>query len=273
MPTISGLRRRGYTPESIRDFCERIGVARANSLVDIAMLEHCLREDLNSKAPRVMAVLNPIKVVITNYPEGQVEYLEAENNPENPEAGTRTVPFAREIYIEQEDFMENPPGKFFRLAPDREVRLKHAYIIKCTEVIKDDSGEILEIHCTYDPESKSGGLTSGRKVKGTLHWVSCAHAQAAEIRLYDYLLKNEDSDSSEEEKDEKDFLSQINPQSKIVFQGCKVEPSLTEAEPGTAFQFLRQGYFCADIKDHKAGKLVFNRTLGLRDSWAKANKA
>nr|WP_041445288.1 glutamine--tRNA ligase/YqeY domain fusion protein [Syntrophobotulus glycolicus] len=275
MPTISGLRRRGYTPEAIRDFCERIGVARANSLVDISMLEHCLREDLNTKAPRVMAVLNPVKVVITNYPEDRVEYLEAENNPEDSQAGTRIVPFAREIYIEREDFMENPPGKFFRLAPDREVRLKHAYIIKCTGLVKGDSGEILEIHCTYDPESKSGGLTSGRKVKGTLHWVSCAHAKDAEIRLYDYLLKGEDLEAStgEDEAKDNDFLSQINPQSKVVLAGCKVEPSITDAKPGMTFQFLRQGYFCADNKDHQADQLVFNRTLGLRDSWAKAGKS
>lgn len=267
MPTISGLRRRGYTPEAIRDFCYRIGVARANSIVDIALLEHCLRENLNIIAPRAMAVLSPLKIVVTNYPEDQEEYLEAENNPEDPEAGTRLIPFSRVLYIEKEDFMEDPPNKFFRLSPGKEVRLKHAYIIMCEKVIKDDKGEIIEIHCSYDPDTKSGGPASMRKVKGTLHWVSGRHAVNAEIRLYNHLIQDDLEEDSEQ--DEQDFLQKVNRESLEILTDCKVEPSLVSANPGSKFQFLRQGYFCADIVDHKPDNLVFNRIVGLRDSWAK----
>lgn len=267
MPTISGLRRRGYTPESIRDFCERIGVAKSNSTVDVAMLEHCIREDLNQRANRAMAVLRPLKVVLTNYPEGQIEYLPAENNPEQPEAGNRELPFGRELYIEQEDFCENPPKKFFRLAPGQEVRLKHAYFIKCEEVVKDPAtGEVIELRCTYDPETKSGSGNVTRKVKGTLHWVAAATAVNAEIRLYDYLLTEEDGE------EEKDFKECVNPESLIRLTDAKVEPSLAAATIDDRFQFLRQGYFCLDRKDASADTLVFNRVVGLKDSWAKAQK-
>ncbi|HHV72749.1 MAG TPA: glutamine--tRNA ligase/YqeY domain fusion protein [Clostridia bacterium] len=270
MPTISGLRRRGYTPEAIRDFCERIGVAKSNSVVDIGMLEHCIREDLNKRAPRAMAVLRPLKVVIDNYPEDQVEWFEAENNPNDPDAGSRKIPFSKVIYIEQEDFMEDPPKKFFRLAPGREVRLKHAYIIKCEQVIKDEkTGEILEVHCTYDPETKSGEQGSGKKVKGTLHWVSAAHAVKAEVRLYDYLFTKE---NPEDEEDGSDFRANLNPHSLVVLPSALVEPSLAEAEPGSRYQFLRQGYFCVDPVDSKPGNLVFNRIVSLRDTWAKIKK-
>jgi glutaminyl-tRNA synthetase len=270
MPTISGLRRRGYTPEAIRDFCERIGVAKSNSTVDIAMLEHCIREDLNSKALRAMAVLRPLKVIITNYPEGQVEQLETENNPEQPEMGNRTIPFSREIYIEQDDFMEIPIKKFFRLAPGQEVRLKNAYFIKCEEVIKDpETGEVIELRCTYDPETKSGSGTSTRKVKGTLHWVSAPQAIKAEVRLYDYLLSEEENT----EEGEKDFKKDINPNSLERLTSCMVEPSLLQATKEQRYQFLRQGYFCLDGKDSTAELPVFNRVVGLRDSWAKAQKA
>ena len=265
MPTISGLRRRGYTPEAIRDFCDRIGVAKSNSTVDIAMLEHCIREDLNAKAARAMVVLRPLKLVIENYPEGQVEQLLAENNPEDPAMGNRTIPFGREIYIEQDDFMEVPVKKFFRLAPGQEVRLKHAYIIKCEAVVKDDAGNIVEIRCSYDPETKSGGANSGRKVKGTLHWVCAAQAIKAEVRLYDYLL----TDDSEEETE--DFIATLNPNSLEVITTCFAEPSLAEAKLGNRYQFLRQGYFCVD-PDTQPDNLVFNRVVGLRDSWAKAQK-
>jgi glutaminyl-tRNA synthetase len=269
MPTISGLRRRGYTPEAIRDFCERIGVAKSNSTVDIAMLEHCIREDLNSKALRAMAVLRPLKVVITNYPEGQVEELETENNPEQPDMGNRSIPFSREIYIEQDDFMEIPIKKFFRLAPGQEVRLKNAYFIKCEEVIKDPkTGEVIELRCTYDPETKSGTGTATRKVKGTLHWVSAAQAVKAEVRLFDYLLKEEDA-----EQEEKDFKDDINPNSMERLTDCMVEPSLLHATPDQRYQFIRNGYFCLDAKDSTAELPVFNRVVGLRDSWAKAQKA
>lgn len=271
MPTISGLRRRGYTPEAIRDFCERIGVAKSNSTVDIAMLEHCIREDLNTRALRMMAVLRPLKVVIENYPEGQVEQLEIENNPEQPDAGMRTIPFSREIYIEQEDFMEEPPKKFFRLAPGSEVRLKSAYFIKCEKVIKDEqTGEIIELRCTYDPETKSGAGTTTRKVKGTLHWVSATHAVKAEVRLYDYLLSEEGQDGQEGEKDSKD---DINPNSMEKLTSCMVEPSLASATAEQRYQFLRNGYFCLDVKDSTTEVPVFNRVVGLRDSWAKSQKA
>lgn len=263
MPTISGLRRRGYTPEAIRDFCERIGVAKRNSIVDIALLEHCVREDLNRRAPRVMAVLRPLRVVIDNYPEGQVEWLEAENNPENPDMGTRQVPFSKVLYIEQEDFMEDPPKKFFRLAPGREVRLKNAYIIKCDRVVKDQrTGQVTELHCTYDPETKSGSPGAGRKVKVTIHWVSAMHAVQAEVRLYDHLFLSENPDEFE------DFMADLNPNSMERLTSCMVEPSLAGASPGNRYQFLRQGYFCVD-PDSSADRLVFNRIVTLRDEWAK----
>ena len=269
MPTISGLRRRGYTPESIRDFCDRIGVAKSNSTVDIALLEHCIREDLKAKAPRVMAVLNPVKLVIENYPEGKVEYLEAENNPERPELGTRKIPFSRELYIEREDFCEVPPPKFFRLSPGKEVRLKNAYIIKCNNVIKDEAtGEILEIHCTYDPDTKSGGPASGKKVKGTLHWVSAGHAIEAEVRLYGYLFNDEDPESEEAA----DFMEKLNKDSLQRLYCCKLEPELANAEPGNRYQFIRHGYFCVDAVCSKPGNLVFNRIVSLKDTWAKLMK-
>ena len=260
MPTISGLRRRGYTPASIRDFCERIGVAKSNSTVDVAMLEHCVREDLNEHAARVMAVLRPLKVVLTNYPEDKSEELLAENHPTR--GGKRYVPFSRELYIEREDFMEEPPKKFFRLRPGGEVRLKHAYIIKCEEVVKDEKGEITELRCTYDPESKSGGSAANRKVKGTLHWVSANDALDAEVRLYDYLLKTEEAEEAA------DFLASLNPRSLEVIEGAKVEPSLARTAEGTHYQFLRTGYFVVD-KDTRPDRLVFNRVVGLKDSWGK----
>ena len=260
MPTISGLRRRGYTPASIRDFCERIGVAKSNSTVDVAMLEHCVREDLNEHAARVMAVLHPLKVVLTNYPEDKSEELLAENHPTR--GGKRYVPFSREIYIEREDFMEEPPKKFFRLRPGGEVRLKHAYIIKCEEVVKDEKGEITELRCSYDPESKSGGSAANRKVKGTLHWVSAKDAMDAEVRLYDYLLKTDDEETTA------DFIASLNPHSLEVVEGAKVEPSLARTAEGTHYQFLRTGYFVVD-KDTRPDRLVFNRVVGLKDSWGK----
>ncbi len=269
MPTISGLRRRGYTPEAIRDFCERIGVAKSNSLVDYELLEHCIREDLNARAARAMVVLRPLKVVIENFPADRVEELTAENNPENPEMGSRTVPFSRELYIEQDDFMEQPPGKFFRLAPGREVRLKHAYIIKCEKVVKDpQSGGIRELRCTYDPDSKSGGATSGRKVKGTLHWVSAAQAVPAEVRLYDHLFRDETAGDVNGD----DSGNVLNPDSLIVLKQAMMEPALTNAASGSRYQFLRQGYFCVD-PDSRPDAMVFNRIVSLRDSWAKAQNA
>lgn len=267
MPTISGLRRRGFTPESIRDFCDRIGIAKSNSTVEVALLEHCIREDLNSRAARVMAVLRPLKIIIDNYPAGVVEELEAENNPENPEMGCRRIPFSRELYIEQDDFMENPPKKFFRLYPGGEVRLKHAYIIKCEQVVKDEqTGQVVELHCTYDPDTKSGGSASGRKVKGTLHWVSAAHAVKAEARLYDYLYVGQ---NNEDGQDDQQMV--LNPNSLEYLTNCLVEPTMTGAAVGARFQFLRQGYFCID-PDSAPEKLVFNRIVGLRDSWAKTQK-
>ena len=269
MPTISGLRRRGYTPESIRDFCERIGVAKRDSMVDIALLEHCIREDLNLNGPRVMAVLRPLRIIIDNYPEGQVEWLDAENNPENPDMGSRKVPFSRELFIEQEDFMEDPPKKFFRLAPGREIRLKSAYIIKCEQVVKDENGAIAELHCTYDPESRSGGATSGRKIKGTSHWVSAPHAIKAEVRLYEHLFLTENPDSDEEGSD---YKAKLNPNSLEVLSSCLVEPSLAGAEPGTRYQFMRQGYFYIDPVASSENLLVFNRIVSLRDTWAKIQK-
>ena len=271
MPTISGLRRRGYSPDSIRNFCERIGVAKADSMVDMALLEYCIREDLNKHAPRVMGVLRPLKVIIDNYPEGQVEELEAVNNPEDPEMGSRKVPFSRELYIEQDDFMENPPNKFFRLAPGREVRLRYAYFITCVRVVKDpQTGKIIELHCTYDPQTRGGDAPDGRKVKGTLHWVSAPQAVAAEVRLYDHLFVRENPDEGEEGKDFSDY---INPNSLEILKNCLVEPGLANAEPGSRYQFERLGYFCVDSNDSKEGSLVFNRTVTLRDTWAKILKA
>ena len=263
MPTISGLRRRGYTSGAIRDFCDRIGVAKAYSFVDIALLEHCLREELNLSAPRVMAVLRPLKVIIENYPEDQVEELDAEINPENPGLGSRKIPFARVLYIEQDDFREDPPKKFFRLAPGKEVRLKHAYIIKCESVVKDEqTGEVVELRCTYDPATRSGMSTEGRKVKGTLHWVSAAHALEAEVRLYDHLFTRENPE------EEDDFRNNLNPNSLEVLTNCWVEPSLQDAAPGSRFQFLRQGYFIIDPVSTD-DKLTFNRIVSLKDTWAK----
>jgi glutaminyl-tRNA synthetase len=269
MPTIAGLRRRGYTPEAIRDFADRIGVAKSNSVVDIALLEHCLRDDLNKRAERRMVVLNPLKVIIDNYPEGQAEELEADNNPENPEAGKRRIPFSKVIYIEREDFREEAPRKWFRLAPGKEVRLKHAYYITCTEVIKNDRGEVVELHCTYDPNSRGGWTEDGRKVKGTLHWVSAQHAVPVEIRLYEHLFSKEAPEDLEEGQD---FTANINPNSLRVLSNALAEPDLKNAKPGDRFQFLRQGYFTADLKDHSAEHPVFNRTVTLRDSWAKIEK-
>ena len=269
MPTISGMRRRGYTPESIRDFCERIGVAKANSRVEIALLEHCLREDLNKRATRVMVVLRPLKLTITNYPEGQTEELTAENNPEDPGSGTRKILFCRELYIEQEDFMEDPPKKFFRLAPGKEVRLKHAYIIKCEEVIRDRNENITELKCTYDPDSKTGGSTAGRKIKGTLHWVSAQHAKKAEVRMYNHLFVNENPANDQEHPT---LHSGLNTDSLEILRDCRVEPSLREAKHGDRFQFLRMGYFCVDLKEFTPDSPVFNRAITLRDTWAKITK-
>lgn len=264
MPTISGLRRRGYTPAALRNFCSEVGVAKANSLVDVAMLEHCIRDDLNNNADRIMAVLHPLKVVITNYPESKKEYMLAENHPTR--GGHRYMPFSRELYIEQEDFMEDAPKKFFRLKPEGEVRLKHGYIIKCEEVIKDAEGNVVELHCTYDPDSKTGGATANRKVKGTIHWVSAADALEAEVRLYDYLIETD-------EKGEvpADFLNAVNKNSLEVLQHVMVEPSAALTAEGTHYQFLRQGYYVVD-KDSTPDHLVFNRVVGLKDSWAKVKK-
>jgi glutaminyl-tRNA synthetase len=264
MPTIAGMRRRGYSPSAIRAFAKVIGVNKFNSTVDVALLEHCLREDLNKTSHRVMAVLNPLKVVITNYPEGQVEEMEAINNPEDPAAGTRKVPFSKVLYIEQEDFMENPPKKFFRLAPGREARLRYAYFITCTEAIKDSTGRVVELHCTYDPATRGGDAPDGRKVKATLHWVSATHALDAEVRLYDRLFTKEDP---EEVEPSQDFTANLNPGSLKVAH-CKIEPSVRQTHPLDRFQFERIGYFCTD-SDSGEGRLVFNRTVELRDTWAR----
>ncbi len=271
MPTLAGLRRRGYTPQSIRGFCERIGVAMKNSTVDIAMLEHCLREELNRRAPRVMGVLRPIRVIIDNYSEKQQEELDAVNNPEDPAMGTRKIPFSRVLYIEQEDFREDPPKQFFRLAPGREVRLRYAYIIKCVDFVKDAStGEVTEVHCTYDPDTKSGSPSAGRKVKGTIHWVSADHSLEAEVRLYYHLFVKPDPENVEEGDDWKESL---NPNSLETLMSCRVEPSLADAGPRDRYQFERQGYFCVDSVDSSKGALVFNRIVSLRDTWAKIEKA
>lgn len=268
LPTLAGLRRRGYTPEAIHEFCRRIGVATFYNVVEYAVLEDCVRDDLNKRSQRVMAVMNPLKVVITNYPDGQTEELDAVNNPEDPEAGTRKAPFGREIYIERDDFREDPPPKFFRLAPGREVRLRYAYFITCTDVIKDENGEVVELRCTYDPATRGGDAPDGRKVKATMHWVSAERAIRAEARLYDHLFAKPDPDDVEEGKD---FTSNLNPTS-LVVSDCYIEPSVAGAEPGTRYQFERQGYFCVDT-DSTPEKLVFNRTVTLRDSWAKIEKA
>jgi glutaminyl-tRNA synthetase len=266
MPTLAGLRRRGYTPESIRDFCDRIGVAKADNLVQMALLEHCVREDLNRRARRAMAVLRPLRLVIENYPEAQVETLEAVNNPEDATAGTRKVPFSRVLYIEQDDFREVPPPKYFRMSPGVEVRLRYAYIVKCTGLVKDPrTGEVTEVHCTYDPRSR-GGDSGGRRVKGTIHWVSASHSLGAEVRLYDTLFTAPKPDEAE------DFTSLLNPRSLEVLRACRVEPVLAGAPPGSRYQFERQGYFCVDARDSGPERLVFNRTVPLRDTWAKIEK-
>jgi glutaminyl-tRNA synthetase len=268
MPTLAGLRRRGYTPEAIRDFCAAIGVAKRNSIVDVAMLEHAVRDDLNRRAPRAMAVLRPLKVVIENFPEGQVDELEAVNNPEDASMGTRRVPFGRELWIEQDDFREDPPKQFFRLAPGREVRLRYAYFIRCDSVVKDADGQVVELRCSYDPATRGGDAPDGRKVKATLHWVSAAHAVPAEVRLYDRLFSIENPNVDTEGQP---FTSFINPQSLEVLSGCQLEPSLAASESGSRWQFERHGYFCVD-PDSRPGAPVFNRTVGLRDAWAKIEK-
>jgi len=269
MPTLRGMRRRGYPPEAIRDFIDRIGVSKNESLVDVALLEHCVRENLNKTALRVMGVLDPLKVVITNYPEGQVEYLEAVNNPEDPSAGTRQIPFSRELYIEREDFREVPPPKYYRLAPGREVRLRYGYFIRCEEVVKDEQGNVVELHCTYDPATRGGYAPDGRKVQGTLHWVSAAHAVDAEVRWYDRLFTHPTPDDVEEGKS---FLDYLNPDSLKIITGCKVEPSLANAPVGARYQFERKGYFCVD-PDSTPGKPVFNLTVELRDTWSKIEQS
>lgn len=266
MPTIAGYRRRGYTPESIRTFCEKIGVSKKDSIIDVALLEWSVREDLNARAPRAMAVLNPLKVVLTNYPENTTEQLPSLNNPEDESAGTRMVPFSREIYIEQDDFREVPPPKYHRLSPGKEVRLRSAYIIRCEKVVKDGAGNIVELHCTYDPETKSGGPAANRKVKGTIHWVSAPHAASGEVRLYDRLFLKEDPNAVGEKED---FLVNLNPDSLKVLPGCKLEPMLADAAPGARFQFERVGYFCADSRESRPGAPVFNRIVTLKDTWAK----
>ncbi len=270
MPTVTGLRRRGYTPESIRDFCARVGVAKKENVIDVGLLEHCVREDLNRRAPRAMAVLRPLKLVLTNYPEGHSEEMAVANHPDDTSLGSRRLPFSREIYIEREDFLEDPPKKFFRLAPGREVRLRNAYLVTCTGAIKNDAGEIVELHGTYDPATRGGDAPDGRKVKATLHWVSAAHAVDAEIRLYDRLFTSEDPDGAAARANT-DFAALINPASLEVLKGCKVEPALASAASGAHYQFERQGYFAVD-PDSQAGTPVFNRTVSLKDSFAKASK-
>jgi glutaminyl-tRNA synthetase len=265
MPTIAGIRRRGYTPEAVRDFCNRIGVAKKENVIDVALLEHTVREDLNRRAQRALAVLRPLRVVIENYPEGQVEQVEAVNNPEAPSTGTRLVPFSRELYIEHDDFMEDPPKKFFRLSPGNEVRLRYAYILKCERVIKDAAGVPTELRCTIDADSLAGP-TAARRVKGTIHWVSAAHARDAEVRLYDRLFRSEDPGEGG-----RDPLTDLNPESLTVLNGCKVEALLADAAPGTRFQFERQGYFCVD-PDSAPAAPVFNRTVTLKDTWAKISE-
>ena len=270
MPTICGLRRRGFTPESIRAFCDRIGVSKTDSVIEINVLEQSIREDLNRRAPRVMGVLDPLKVVIDNYPDGQTDELDAVNNPEDPAAGTRKVPFSKVIYIERADFLEDPPKKFFRLGPGREVRLRYAYFITCTSFVKDAAGNVTELHCTYDPATKGGNAPDGRKVQGTIHWVSAEHALTAEVRLYDHLFLKQNPDDVPQGQD---YKVNLNPNSLVVLKECKLEPSLASAQPGERFQFERQGYFCADAKDSKPGAPIFNRTVTLKDTWAKIEQA
>jgi glutaminyl-tRNA synthetase len=265
MPTLAGLRRRGYTPESIRDFCERIGVAKADNTVELALLEHCVREDLNKRAERRMAVLRPLHLVVENYPEDQVEWMEAVNNPEDPSAGSRQVPFSRELWIEQDDFRDPAPPKYFRLTPGAEVRLRYAYVVKCVGVERDSAGKVVAVRCTYDPATRGGD--AGRKIKGTIHWVSSAHAAEAEVRLYDTLFSSPKPDDAE------DWKTVLNPTSLEVVSDARIEPALADAHPGVSFQFERTGYFCVDSRDSKAGRPVFNRTVGLRDTWAKIEKA
>ena len=268
MGTLCGMRRRGYTAEAIRDFCERIGVAKANSVIDFSLLEHCVREDLNKKAPRAMAVLKPLKLIIDNYPDDKTEEITVEINPEDPNAGTRTVTFSKNIYIEQDDFMEEPPKKYFRMFPGNEVRLKGAYYVTCNSVEKDENGNITALHCTYDPESRGGQTPDGRKVRGTIHWVSADHAIDATVRLYDRLFNVE---NPSDESKVGSFIDNLNPDSETVLTGCKLESNLKSAVPGDSFQFMRLGYFCADI-DSTPDNIIFNRTVALKDSWAKANK-
>jgi len=268
MPTLCGMRRRGFTAEAIRDFIEKVGVAKNESIVDVSLLEHCVRDNLNLTANRVMAVLNPLKLVIDNYPEDFVDQLEAINNPEDESAGTRLIPFSKVLYIEKEDFMEDPPKKYFRLSPGNEVRLRYGYYVKCTDFVKDENGEVIEVHCTYDPETRGGYSPDGRKVKGTIHWVSSKHALDAELRLYDRLFNKPDPDNTEEGKT---FLDYLNPESLTILNNCKVDPALMNAEPGERYQFERQGYFCLDL-DAKPNHLIFNRTVSLRDSWAKISQ-
>jgi glutaminyl-tRNA synthetase len=268
MPTLSGMRRRGYTPEAIRNFVAAVGVSRTNGIVDLAMLEHFVREDLNQRAPRAMAVLRPLKVVLEDYPEGQVEEMEAINNPEDASAGTRKVPFSRTLYVEQDDFREDPPKGYFRLSPGREVRLRYGYLVTCTSVVKDEQGEIVEVRCKYDPATRGGNTPDGRKVKSTLHWVSAAHAVEAEVRLYETLFTRE---NPEDVPDGKDFTANLNPNSLEVIHHARLEPSLAQAAPGARYQFERLGYFCADL-DAKPGQPVFNRTVALKDTWAKIEK-
>jgi glutaminyl-tRNA synthetase len=269
MPTLSGLRRRGYPPEAIRNFCAAVGVSRTNGTTDYAMLEHFVRKLLNARAPRVMAVLRPLKLVIENYPEGRVEEVEAVNNPEDPAAGTRKVPFSRELYIEQDDFREDPPKGYHRLAPGREIRLRYGYFVTCTNVVKNAKGEVVEVRCTYDPATRGGNAPDGRKVKATIHWVSAAHAIDAEVRLYDKLFTKPDPNQVEEGQD---FTANLDPNSLVILSGCKLEPSLAGAAIGAGYQFERLGYFCVD-RDSKPGKLVFNRTVALKDTWAKIERA
>jgi glutaminyl-tRNA synthetase len=270
MPTLSGLRRRGYTPEAIRTFCELIGVAKVNSVVEIGLLEHCVREELNRRAPRVMAVLRPLRVVLENYPADRVEQLEAINNPEDPAAGTRQVPFGRELFIEASDFREDPPPKYFRLAPGREVRLRYGYFIRCVDLVRDAAGAVVELRCTYDPATRGGSAPDGRKVKGTIHWVSARHALDARVRLYDHLFAKPDPDDVPEGQD---WRANLSPTSLEELEGCKLEPALAGAAPGARYQFERQGYFCLDARDSAPGRPVFNRTVALRDTWAKIERA
>jgi glutaminyl-tRNA synthetase len=259
------MRRRGYTAAAIRDLCDRVGVTKKDNVIDVALLENCVREDLDAKVARVMGVLRPLRVVIVNYPQDEVDQLDAANHPQNPDMGVRKVPFSRVVYIEREDFMEDPPKKFFRLAPGREVRLRYAYLVTCVDVVKDDSGEVIEVHCRYDPDSRGGSAPDGRKVKGTIHWVSAEHAVSAQVRLYDRLFSVPDPDAG-------DFMEHINAESLELLDGAWVEPSVANAAPGTQLQFERLGYFCVDSEDSRPGAPVFNRTVTLRDSWAKAGR-